>query len=94
MPGKKKIYWDANIFLAWLQDEQQWGASIMGGIQNTVAKVNNNDLILFTSTMSQTEIFESRLNHKAKELWGNIFKRKNVKMISVDQRIGELGSFM
>jgi predicted nucleic acid-binding protein len=92
MPGKKKIYWDANVFLAWLKNEQQWGAAIMGGIEDTVRKVHNNEAVLFTSTMTQTEIFESRLNHAAKEKWEGVFKRKNVKMISVDQRIGALGS--
>ncbi len=94
MPGKKKIYWDANIFLAWLQDEQQWGTVIMGGIEDTVRKVHNNEIVLFTSFMTQTEVFESKMSQKAKGLWENVFKRKNVKMISGDQRVGALSSFI
>jgi hypothetical protein len=94
MPGKQQIYWDANVFLAWLQDEQQWGTVIMGGIEDTIRKVHNNEIVLFTSFMTQTEVFESRLSQKAKEGWQGVFKRKNVKMISGDQRIGELSSFI
>jgi len=42
--GKQKIYWDSNIFLAWLKNEQQ-EPSVTDGIEEAIRKVRNNEIV-------------------------------------------------
>lgn len=63
---KEIIYWDACIFLAWLQDEPL-DPGIMEGIEDIVRRVNNNEAILVTSIMTRTEVLDSRMPKAARE---------------------------
>jgi hypothetical protein len=85
--GKKVIYWDTSVFLAWLQDEP-WDAEIIDGIEATVRHVHNNQILLITSIVTDTEVLRSRMTPEALRKWEGVFKRKNVKMIVHDQRVG------
>lgn len=89
MKGKKKIYWDACIFLAWLQNEP-CKPGVMEGIEETVRQVHNNEVILFTSIMTQTEVLESKMSKAAGTKFENLFKRRNVLWVNHDPRVGRL----
>lgn len=54
--GKRIIYWDTAVWLAWLMGEQHWPSSILIGIQDVVFAVEKNEAILFTSAIARSEI--------------------------------------
>jgi hypothetical protein len=86
---KEIIYWDACIFLIWLKDEP-CESGLMEGIEDTVKRVNDNEVVLITSIMTQTEVLESKMSKDAQTTFENIFKRRNVLWINHDTRIGKL----
>ena len=92
-PGRAIIYWDACIFITWLKDEP-CEPGLMEGIEETVNRVHNNQEILITSIMTQTEVLESRLPKDAITVFENLFKRKNVEWINHDNRVGQLSHFI
>jgi hypothetical protein len=83
------IYWDACIFLAWLKDEP-CEAGVMEGIEETVKRVHDNEVVLITSIMTQTEVLESKMPKDAQTKFDNVFKRRNVVWINHDTRVGKL----
>ena len=87
--GREIVYWDACIFLAWLKDEPN-DPGVVEGIEEIVRQVHNNQVILITSVMTQTEILESRLPKEAQTKFENVFKRRNVVWINHDTRVGKL----
>ena len=62
----------------------------MEGIEDTAKRVHNNQAILITSVMTQTEVLESRIPKDAQTKLENLFKRRNVTWINHDTRIGKL----
>jgi predicted nucleic acid-binding protein len=91
--GKRKIYWDTTIFLAWLQDED-WGPDVAEGIEETVRDVHNNRIVLFTSIMTRTEVLESRMSPNAQKMFRDLFNRRNVSMIDVNPRVSDVSHFI
>jgi predicted nucleic acid-binding protein len=89
--GKKVIYWDTSVFFAWLKDEP-WEAEIVDGIEATVRQVHSNQVILITSVVTDTEVLRSRMLPAALAKWEAVFKRRNVKMIAHDLRVGRKSS--
>lgn len=86
--GKQKIYWDSNIFLAWLKNEQQ-EPSVTDGIEEAIRKVRNNEIVLFTSVMTRTEVLESTLPPEAQDKFSKLFDRRNVTMVNIDKRVSD-----
>jgi len=84
-----RFHWDACIFLAWLADES-CEPGVMEGIEDTVRRVNDNEVVLVTSVMTQTEVLESRMTPDAQVKFENVFKRRNVIWINHDTRVGKL----
>ena len=90
MPAKKrKIYWDACVFLAWLYDEQN-DVSVIEGMEEIVKQVDANEITLITSVVTRTEILEGRMNPDVKKKFDSLFNRRNVVMINLDHRISDL----
>lgn len=89
MKGRLKVYWDACIFLAWLKNEP-CEPGVMEGIEATVQQVHDNEAILFTSIMTQTEVLDSTLPKEAQTKFGNLFKRRNVTWVNHDPPVGKL----
>ena len=90
MANKKRIiYWDSCIFLAWIFNEQN-EAAIMDGIEEIVKQVDQNKLTLITSVVTRTEVLEGKMDDIAKMRFDDLFKRRNVVMISLDHRISDL----
>jgi len=86
---RETLYWDACIFLAWLQNEQL-DPGVMEGIEEHAKRVTNNQAILVTSIMTRTEVLDSRLSKAAKDQFTNLFKRRNVEWINHDERVSTL----
>lgn len=91
--GKRKIYWDSSVFLAWLQNED-WGPEIAEGIEEVVRDVHSNKIVLFTSIMTSTEVLESKMPAEAQKKFKDIFNRKNVSRIDVTPRVGDKSHFI
>lgn len=91
--GKRKIYWDSSVFLAWLQNED-WGPEIAEGIEEIVRDVHSNKIVLFTSIMTRTEVLESKMPMEAQKKFKDIFNRKNVSTIDVTPRVGDKSHFI
>lgn len=90
MKGDREIvYWDACIFLAWLKDEP-CDPGVMEGIEDTAKRVNDNEIVLVTSIMTQTEVLESKMPKETQTKFENVFKRRNVIWINHDTRVGKI----
>jgi predicted nucleic acid-binding protein len=90
--GKKKYYWDACIFIAWLTEDDHQPGAVMDGIEKVVAEVQANEAILITSFLTKSEVLECKLNPKARELFNKIFQRRNVQVAQGDRRVGDLAA--
>lgn len=88
---KPLVYWDTSIFLAWLQDEQRKPGE-MDGVRECVSGVNSGNIVLVTSHITKTEILESMMAPEAQESLERLLKRRNVRSIAVDGRVGSLSS--
>lgn len=90
MPAnKRKVYWDACVFLAWLYDEPN-DVGVIEGMEDIVNQVDSGKITLITSIVTRTEILESRMTPEVKKKFDAFFQRKNVVMINLDHRIGDL----
>ena len=89
--GKPTFYWDANIFLAWLKDENR-KAGEMQGLSEVVSEVTNNRTSILTSVLTRGEILESSLPPNARDVFDLIFQRPNIVRADLTIEIAQLGS--
>src|SRR6266496_4414456 len=85
--GRRRIYWDTTVWLAWLNDERKWPASVVAGIQEAVYEVEMNEAILFTSAVTRGEIYFGTLTPDQKAMYAKLMRRTNVQEINADPRI-------
>ena len=90
--GKRKIYWDTCIFIAWFYDEPQSDIAVTEGMEETVKEVDANKITLITSVVTRTELLENRMPSDVKAKYDALFNRRNVVMISLDHRISDLSA--
>lgn len=90
--GKRIFYWDTAVLLAWLMDERHWPASVLEGIQDVVSEVENGKAIMFTSSITRSEIFMGRLAHEQKDKYAKLMMRRNVTEIAPDARVMDRAS--
>lgn len=90
--GKQTLYWDTAVWLAWLLDERCWPSGVLTGIQDVVVEVESDKTILFTSTMTRTEIFQGALTPVQKTKYAQLMRRSNVREIAPDSRITDRAS--
>ncbi len=88
MTNKKVYYWDACVFIHWLHADLS--QTEMDGIQSIVNCIDSKKGILITSVIIFVELLLSSLKTKEqKRAFQDIFKRSNVKSISVDKNIAQ-----
>jgi hypothetical protein len=90
--GKQTLYWDTAVWLAWLLDERHWPSGVLAGIQDVVIEVESGKTILFTSTMTRTEIFQGTLTPDQKTKYAQLLRRSNMQEIAPDSRITDRAS--
>lgn len=62
MAGKRKYYWDACIFFAWLNSEEDiHGPSVMDGIAVMAEDYDQNKIVLMSSLGTKTEVYDEKL---------------------------------
>ena len=87
--GKRVLYWDACVFIAWLQDEKRTPGE-MEGVADVVREVDRGAAYLMSSVMTRTEVLECRLTDEAKHLFDRALQRRNVQLIAQDIRVADL----
>jgi predicted nucleic acid-binding protein len=94
MRTKPKYYWDACIFLAWLQDERppRRKPGEMEGLAEIVDEVERGDAVVVTSALTQTEVLSADFTEEQKTRFDRAFQRPSCVVVNVDQRIARLAS--
>ena len=87
--SKPTYYWDACIFLAWLQDEVR-APGEMDGVSEVASVVSRGEANLVTSVMTRTEVLESSLTAAARRKFDEIFKRSNIYQLDVTQSVSSV----
>lgn len=90
--GKKKYYWDTCSFIAWIDGGKGHPPEVIAGLEQIAKEVTDNEAILCTSAIIQTEILAGKLTVEQATKIENLFKRKNVLQISVDTKISRRAS--
>lgn len=85
------VYWDTCIILAWVQNENR-PAGDLEGIRYYVNQIDNNEIVMISSAIHRTEILDSKITDDAKDKLEQLFKRRNVKSVQLDNRISNLSS--
>jgi predicted nucleic acid-binding protein len=96
LPGKNRplYYWDSCIFIAWIKGNEPLEAEVADGIEDIAVTVNNGKANLCTSIITRTEVLESAMTPEAATKFENIFKRRNVLQISLDNPIADRARFI
>lgn len=86
--GRHLIYWDANVFIAWLSDEQRAPAE-MSGIADVAEAADAGKLTILTSVLTRTEVLDCHMPPDARRKLDLVFKRRHVQLIEVTLRVAE-----
>lgn len=91
MPGSKRrvIYWDTNIFVAWLQGENNLPEEI-GGIREHRELLGNREAYLATSVITVTELLQSSLRPDARKKLLELEGRKNFRYVEAGLGVARL----
>jgi predicted nucleic acid-binding protein len=90
--GKPIIYWDTAVWLAWLLNERHWPETVVAGIEDVVRHLDDGKLILFTSSITRSEIFQSRLSQEQKNKWQSMMRRSDLHEVAADSRVNDRSS--
>jgi len=89
MPGSKRYYWDACLFIAWLKDEKRPSGE-MDGVRDLIAKVKRREVSIMTSALTFVEVTEAKVGAGIINLLDDLFKRPNLGKIILDIRVAKL----
>ena len=88
--GLPKWYWDACVLLAWLHDDWAGVPGVMEGIEEMAKTINEGKAVMFTSVATKPEVLDYKLKPRARQMFADLFKRRNVSFVAQDERIGDL----
>ena len=93
MAKKPVWYWDACIFLAWLNAEDSiHGPVVMDGIREMIKDIDSGRGIVFTSVMTKTEVAHKLKTQWARDEFSRFFQRDNASIVAQDERISDKSS--
>jgi predicted nucleic acid-binding protein len=90
--GRKTYYWDTASFIAWLDGGKGHASEVVTGFDEVAAEIAQNRANLCTSVLTYTEVLEGKLTRDQAARFENLFKRRNVTSITVDNRIAKRAS--
>ena len=85
------IYWDACVFLSWLKNENRPGTE-MADLASVVEEIEKNNFHLITSVTTKIEVLPKRSGEDVMTEFNNLFKKRNVDAIIIDERIANKAS--
>ena len=76
MSGNKQkiIYWDANVYLAWLKGEEIHGRTYLDAIRETAKENFEKKVVIITSTITLVEVLQAKLSEEQERLFRKSFK--------------------
>jgi predicted nucleic acid-binding protein len=86
-----KFYWDSSVFIAWLKNEPAY-KEYLTHMEEYASQADQRKIVLVTSTLTNTEILDSKMGNDAKEAFSLFLKRPNVTEAAPDRRITVLAS--
>lgn len=86
MSGREIYYLDSCIFLAWLRDEPRPPGE-MDAVRDLTQNIQKNLVSVMTSTITLTEVTESKMAVGTLEMFNSLISRRNMSRIAVDARI-------
>ena len=88
----EKKYWDACIFFAWLNNEEDiHGVAVIDGIAAMAKLYDDGKIVLMSSLITKTEVFDHKLKTQyARDEFSRRFQRDNFSWILVDERVTDL----
>ncbi len=90
--GKTVVYWDSAVWLAWLQNERHWPETVLAGIEDVVLHLESGKVVLITSSIARSEIFQGRLSQEQRSQWTSIMRRSDVQEVAADSRVNDRAS--
>ena len=92
MRAKPKKYWDACIFFAWLNNEEDvHGVGVIEGIAEMAKLYDDNQIVLMSSLVTKTEVYDHKLKTQyARDEFSRRFQRDNFLWILADERVTDL----
>jgi predicted nucleic acid-binding protein len=88
MAGASLVYyWDACLFLAWLNDEDRKSGE-MDGIREIVARHKRREVKLVTSTLTQIEVLQSKIPVGVGNSFTDLLKRMT--RLGIDSKVASL----
>src|ERR671930_444531 len=92
--GKKLYYWDTSCFIEWLLGGKDYPADALAGLEYIAIEINNNRSLLCTSVITNTEILQGKFTKEQADRLENFFKRRNVSLVSIDNKISQRASYI
>ena len=88
MPGTNPLYyWDACMFLAWLNDEQR-ASGEMDGVREIVERAKRRDCRLMTSVLTTVEVLEAKIPAGVDTMLNGLMRR--MARVSIDIKVAQL----
>lgn len=92
MAGIEFEYWDSCIFIAYLQKEDGHRAGELKYIQEQAQKFDMGTLGIVTSTITVTEIYETRLTPEQHAKFRSMYSRSNFQFIDAGMEVCKIAS--
>ncbi|MBI1813752.1 MAG: type II toxin-antitoxin system VapC family toxin [Deltaproteobacteria bacterium] len=90
MPGRRVVYWDSCIFIAWLKDEHRANPLDMDGIAYLVDEWDAGRLVIATSTITRIEVLDSRLMSEQAAQFQACLRRSTIRVDGVTSAVADL----
>lgn len=87
--GKPIYYWDACLFLAWMNDEKR-EAGDMDGLAEVVAMIDSQECYIVTSVNTRAEVLDSSMNIDAQKKFSSLLHHPSFTFTNVSLPISEL----
>ena len=88
MPGRPPIYyWDACLFLAWVNDEQRPSGQ-MDGVREVIARARRREVTIMTSVITAVEVLSAKLPIGVESLLAGLMNR--VTRVGVDTKVASV----
>ena len=90
MPGRRTVYWDSCIFIAWLKDEQRPNPLDIDGVTYLIEEWDAGRLIVVTSTITRIEVLDSHFSAEQRAQFQACLRRSTIRVEGVTSPIADL----
>jgi len=90
MSGRRIVYWDSCIFIAYLKDELRKDPKDMQGVNELATLFDMGQIDIATSAIAFTEVLETTITAEKYKMFCDLFSRRNIHLIDVNRKIAEI----